>query len=233
MNNFVDLDRRFAEFTPDGDPEALAQRSYLAGFNGDDQGISWGQLLESRLVVVLGEPGSGKTRELAQQAAQARSAGKNAYFLPLDRLVKEDIVAILGGPAADDFVAWQKGSVDACFFLDAVDESKLQKTDDFLTALDRLRGSIGERLPRCRFVISSRISAWRPATDRNEVLQRFGIIRPGESDAPAEAPVRIVTLLPLGRSRVERFVTQRGIHDPEKFVAAIDEHDAWDFARRL
>ncbi len=97
MNDFVDLDRRFADIDLGEDREALAERSYLHGLDGVDRGASWEGLLESRLVVVLGEPGSGKTRELKHQAERIRLAGGRAYFLPLERLVKDDVTAILKG----------------------------------------------------------------------------------------------------------------------------------------
>ena len=48
-------------------------------------------------------------------------------------------------------------------------------------------------------------------TDRNEVLRRFGPVARGKQNAPAETSIRIVTLLPLDRGRVERFSRQRGV----------------------
>ena len=159
MNDFVDLDRRFADFAAGDDPDAQAECSYLEIFDGADQGLSWESLAQNRLLVVLGEPGSGKTRELQHQAERIREEGGSAYFLPFERLVREDVAAVLGARDWPGFSAWLKEGAEACFFLDAVDESQLQKTDDFLIALDRLHGSVRSHLSRCRFVISSRISA--------------------------------------------------------------------------
>ncbi len=67
VERFIELDRRFTEYTPDESPECLAERSYLAAFQGTQPGISWDELLQHRLVVILGEPGSGKTLELRGQ----------------------------------------------------------------------------------------------------------------------------------------------------------------------
>lgn len=206
-------------------------RSYVAAIEGGETGSSWDDLLKHRLVIVLGEPGSGKSEEFRHQGDARRRNGQTAFLLELNRLVTEEVASVLGEVGFAEFSRWMVGASEATFFLDAVDESKLQRVDDFLIALDRLHGVIVRHLHRCRFVISSRISAWRPETDRAEVLRRFGLLNPSSEEELSE-PISIVTLTPLDRKRVELLARGLGIADPAEFVAAIDEHDAWDFARR-
>jgi predicted NACHT family NTPase len=68
FSRFIELDRRFIDVTELADPEESALRSYTASLLGKEAGISWPGLLKSRIVVILGEPGSGKTWELRNQA---------------------------------------------------------------------------------------------------------------------------------------------------------------------
>ena len=230
-DHYVDLDRRFDTFSSDANSEAAAFRSYLAAIEGGEAGSSWNDILKHRLVVVLGEPGSGKSEEFRHQTDVRRRNGQTAFFLELNRLVTDEVAAVLGEVGVAEFFRWKAGASEATFFLDAVDESKLRRVDDFLIALDRLHSVIVQHIHRCRFVISSRISAWRPETDRAEVMRRFGLSSPPSGEESSE-PISIITLSPLDKQRVELFARELGIADPAAFVAAINEHDAWDFARR-
>lgn len=250
---FIELDRRFEEYQAIDTPENLAQRSYMQAMLGKDAGKTWDELLQHRLVVVLGEPGSGKTAELKAQQARHFS---NSFFLELNRLVKEEANVILDDDGNRRFAQWKSGSGEATFFLDAVDESKIERTDDFFTALERVKKAVGEALPRSRFVISSRVWQWRPETDRDGVLQRLGVDsvvkKRGEAEAgrpPTDYDGRqsseieqekkdktpdivVVTLQPLMPFQVERYVRARGIQNPQEFLSALEGNNAWAFAGR-
>ncbi|WP_031438650.1 NACHT domain-containing protein [Methylobacter tundripaludum] len=252
-SQFIELDRRFTEYTPDESPERLAERSYLAAFHDSLQGFSWDELLQHRLVVILGEPGSGKTLELR---AQHQKHGSTSFFLPLDRLVNEDVSSIFDDEEMRRFGAWKSKSHDATFFLDAVDESKLKKDNDFFTALARVKKAVGSSMIRARFVISSRISEWRPQSDQYGVIQWLGVAqnhrKPDSSNGkqrltskspiaasdntsdeiPEIQPVKVVTLLPLDAERVKRFASAQGVGNPQLFIDALDENNAWAFAGR-
>lgn len=253
-HDFIELDRRFEEYRTDETPENQAQRSYTDAFLGREGGMAWDGLLKYRLVVILGEPGSGKTEELKAQQARLSSS---SFFLELNRLVDEDVSSILDDEENRRFAKWKKGSSEATFFLDAVDESKLVREGDFFTALDRVKKAIGSSLGRSRFVISSRVWQWRPQIDQDGVLQRLGVdqilrrtvtekSRPptgresqqgsitkqeeGESNSPA---IVVVTLLPLTPTQVKLYASVKGaMKNPQEFIAALEESNAWAFAGR-
>ena len=237
-DHFIELDRRFTEYTPDETPDRLAKHSYLAGLQGIQPGISWDELLQHRLIVILGEPGSGKTLELR---AQQRKDSLTHFFLPLERLVNEEVSGILDDDDMRRFNTWKTKSYDATFFLDAVDESKLKQDNDFFTALDRVKKAVGSATIRAKFIISSRISEWQPQTDRHGVMQRLSASQNhrkpdsandkqgGTSEIP---PIMVVTLLPLDAERVKRYAAAQGVRSPQLFIDALVENNAWAFAGR-
>lgn len=252
---FIELGRRFEEYQTDDTPENQAQRSYMKAFLGKEGGMTWDALLRHRLVVVLGEPGSGKTEELKAQQARLSSS---SFFLELNRLVDEEVFSILDEDENRRFAKWKNGSSEATFFLDAVDESKLVRGGDFFTALDRVKKAVGLSLARSRFVISSRVWQWRPRIDQDGVLQRLGIdqvlrrsaeteksrpptgrdsqqgsVAKQEEDESNSPAIVVVTLLPLTPTQVERYASVKGaVQNPQEFIAALDENNAWAFAGR-
>ncbi|REG52099.1 hypothetical protein B0G80_8618 [Paraburkholderia sp. BL6669N2] len=63
-SHYVELNRGFEVLQNDEPLDALAQRSYPSGGARSWEQMTWEKLLEHKLVVVLGEPGSGKSEEL-------------------------------------------------------------------------------------------------------------------------------------------------------------------------
>ena len=121
---FIELDRRFRKLNPLDNLEEAALESYASSFIGLKSGLGWEELLERPLVVVLGEPGSGKTWEFRERARILRAKGKNAFFIPLDRLISEPLTEILSLEENGMFQVWLKNREEATFFLDSVDEAK-------------------------------------------------------------------------------------------------------------
>lgn len=258
---YIDLDRRFRELDPKVDPEQAALDYYTAGFYGYDTDFSWKQILEKRLVIILGEPGSGKTWELKNQAESLLSQNQYAFFIPLDRLIEEDLTSIIGIEDKKLFNKWKRSKNKATFFLDSVDESKARRQKDFYTALDRFCDGIGrDSLSRSHIIISSRITQWNSETDSHEVsirfLQRQPTIESSKIDKikgfnvinrfsqlfiksnnieeeKAEVHLCVFGILPLDNDRVKCFALHSNLGDQtDNFLRALDESHAWEFARR-
>ena len=243
--DFIELDRRFRKLEKESKREETALASYTSevfelGLLGN--GLGWTELLGQRLIVILGEAGSGKTWELRHRAEVLPDEGKFGFFIPLEGLATRSISEVLDQKKYQEFQSWKKGRDDAVFFLDSVDEAKFHRISDFLSALDRFRGAIGDALKRARIFLSCRISEWRPETDVSEVLRRFrqpmtvrrksdestGAIEVGN----AKELLLVVQIQPLDRERVQRFAEARGINDVERFIKALDDRYAWEFVRR-
>ena len=224
---FIELDRRFRKLNPRENPEEAAFGSYTASLLGLESGLGWEGLLERPLVVVLGEPGSGKTWEFRERARMLRTRTENAFYIPLDRLITEPLTDVLSPEENRNFQAWLRKGDDAIFFLDSVDEAKHKRASDFLVALDRFRNGVGSsNVARIHLLISSRISEWRPQTDELELIERFPqllALRSKEQESKnndfceqteKQEEILIVQIEPLDRSRVERFVREFKINNP-------------------
>jgi hypothetical protein len=244
-SGFVELDRRFHKIDTQREREESAFESYTAelfDLGLADSGLNWDTLLENRLAVILGEAGSGKTREFRQRADLLGATGNYAIFIPLEGIANRPLLDSLNSDKRQQFDAWKHGNNEGFFFADSVDEAKFRRIDDFLAALDSLSEAIGRDVERAKIFLSCRISEWRPETDASEVINRFrrpqpirqktsesdSAIRPGAED---HSPL-VVQLQPLNRKQVEVFAAAQGLADKEGFVSALDRQFAWEFARR-
>lgn len=243
--DFIELDRRFRKLEKESKREDTALASYtdeVFEFGFSRSGLSWTELLEERLTVILGEAGSGKTWELRHRAELLSDNSEFGFFIQLEGLANGPIYEVLDQKKYQQFQTWRKGFNDAVFFLDSVDEAKFHRISDFLSALDRFRDALGEAINRARIFLSCRISEWRPETDVSEVLRRFRqpmIVRQRSHEPTSAVEVTkaiesflVVQIQPLDRERVQRFAEARGVSDAERFLKALDDRYAWEFARR-
>ncbi|WP_116123388.1 hypothetical protein [Paraburkholderia sp. BL6669N2] len=171
---------------------------------------------------------------------------EGSFLVSLERLVDESLAEILPDRKLQEFQKWRIGNAEALILLDAVDEAKLERDDDFAKAVEHIGKEIGDALPRARFVISSRISEWRPQTDLEIVRQLIApeprrVRSPTSSgsqtvdiDEPAaNSPVPVVAVLqPLTPPQVQRFAEGQGVPDASLFLKALRDRNALVFAGR-
>ncbi|WP_439469162.1 NACHT domain-containing protein [Blastomonas fulva] len=125
----------------------------------------WDTLLDEFRVVILADAGAGKTHELRTIAAKLIDEGKSAFFVRL-----EDIDAAFGDAfeigTAQAFEAWVRGTREAWFFLDSVDELRLSEPRAFEAAIRAFAARVQGALQRAHIYITSRPYAWRTSLDR-------------------------------------------------------------------
>ncbi len=231
----IPLDRVFRELRPDSNQEQNALDSYIGEWGNHRWAThDWTKLLSHKgIVVVLGEPGCGKTWEFQWVVKQERAAGRIAFFLPLERLVREPVEAILQPEEGGVLEQWKRGAGQALFLLDSVDEAKLDRVADFYTALDRLAASISGRVDRANIILSSRISEWCPNTDRLEVAKRLVVANPKSSPAiKADGKVVVVEMVPLDSHRIGVLASAKSDGRAQHFLDEIERRHAWELAGR-
>jgi hypothetical protein len=236
----------------------LEEPEVLASLNDHDylSPVRWPELLQHPRVLLLAEAGSGKTREMQEQAKRLVADGKHAFFIPLESLDQSGLSDLLSPEDEHRLASWKSDDrVQAWFFLDAVDELKLNqgKLD---RALRRFAKDVNGFLARVHVVISCRPTDWRQTIDMATLEARLPIV-PAMASAPPSADevfiaalrkeqniqepeeitarptgVRTVVLLPMSDQQIELLALGLGVTEPTAFISEIRKQNAWTFARR-
>ena len=250
MNNIIPLDRRFVPWTTDesNDDDVLA---YLSEMRDK---LGWDDLLQRRRVVVLAEPGSGKSAEIEAQVECSRAAGNYTFVATVQTIGRIGLTRALGNQDAHQLEAWRQSDKPAWFFFDAVDEAKAGNVP-FDDALREMANGIEGCRGRAHIILTGRDTNWEirrdldrilkhlamppadvppPAVDPNDLV--VAIIRreradDDESIDPAESPL-VVRMVPLDSARIETFARTKNVTDSTRFLSAIDKSDLWTFASR-
>ena len=151
----IDLHRTFS--TARDLSEDVEDWSAYLGAKGK---LTWSELHDKALVVVVGEAGIGKTIELTLEAQRLRHEGKRAYFLALNQLTDSESWGMSLGDSFEDFQQWKASDETGYFLFDAVDEARLTGHATFVRALQVAQGAMRGSFARVRIVISSRITDW-------------------------------------------------------------------------
>ena len=184
----IQLNRCFHEMKDgDADQSGSVEHGSLAGL-GLVKGETWDQILGHGCVVVLGEAGTGKTTEFRQRCALLAVDCRAAFFVTVEDLAARGLDESFGSTDATRFSTWKSSGDRAYFFLDAVDEARLNN-QRFTTALRRLERALGSDLARASVLISCRVSDWRAHSDRATVEATLypAIVRDGDNQPPARA----------------------------------------------
>lgn len=256
MADYIDLERNFWPVKPDreGDPETIRRAFELEL----DQPISWKNLLEKRRVVVIAEPGTGKTEEFQAITNKLRKAEKTAFFARIELLQSgslevQDSIHI---GTAGEFNQWLTENKEGYFFLDSVDEARLNNRNAFEIALRRFAKAIKKNLVHAKVFLSCRVSNWRATADLALFKTHLPIPRTrsakgdvrSEIGAPDDNNKAVLTdpsvehdrkeghqvfqLAPLNDDQINKFAEFKKVEDPREFIQAIDRADAQIFAER-
>lgn len=219
----IELDRQFVLFS-DG-PTGPHVEAYLQVMQGLNRGMGWGELLEHRWVVVLGEAGTGKSTEFRLRPSMLRSQGKPAFFMNITRLAKHGPKIAVEEATPGDLDAWREGEAKAVFFLDSVDEAELRH-ESLGDALRQLDVYMGDARVRAQLLVSCRPSDWSTASGHSDMAN---YIRGVGSDPES---LQIVQLMPLDDDRVKLLARHCGCSDLQGLIDAVREASAQPFVAR-
>lgn len=243
----IQLNRRFHEWR-EGAIDAPSYRWGLA-FSGDL--LTWNDLDARRRVVILAEAGSGKTVELVHRAQQLSAEGKFAFYTTVQDVAREGLDGALRAVERPRLDAWRRGEKPAWFFIDSVDDAKLDgiRLDK---ALRQLANGIVGHEGRAFIVLSGRHTDWEFARDAWRLQHELPI----PPDEPREPPPSARTLIrralhfekrpdptpqerplialmaPLDDKQVHLYVNGKGVGETHAFLGALRSGNLQEIARR-
>jgi hypothetical protein len=244
---FVDLDRLFIPLKRDAEPTLEWGPNWGQKYGG---WLDWNTLLAHWRVVLLAEALSGKTKEFQNRVPVLREAGKLAFFASIEDLADARFESALDDVQRDAFRSWkQAGAGEAWFFLDSVDEARLNNKK-LAAALQTFRDAVSTaNLNRAHIVVSCRVSDWRGKADRDSLQNELPYAAPTEAAAatdpdeillspvfdrtskekrpkpgkPEPDPTKLVVvqLAPLTREQQQRMAEEAAIPNVQAFLTAV------------
>jgi hypothetical protein len=173
---FIDLDRRFLDWE-DGkisDPDVILMF-------GLSDGLSWHDLLAKRRVVLLAEAGSGKTEEMKAQSRRLSDAGRFAFYAKVQDVGRQGLDGAMRIADRLRLTAWRESSDPAWFFIDSVDEAKLDGVR-LERALRQIADGIHGAEGRAHLLLSGRFTDWAFRRDLARLNDELPI--PGDQRMP-------------------------------------------------
>ena len=238
----VDLLRTFS-IPKDQAEDSDDWADYLS--QGGDK-LTWKNVHEKHVTVVVGEAGIGKTIEFKNEVQRLQEEGKTAFFIELNQLVDLGSWGVALGQSASAYAQWQSSSEEGYFFLDAVDEARLTSHAAFKNALLVAQASLRQHLGRVRISISSRWTDWsidevQAAVDEIIVIPIEAARRAAsvvaESEFSEETPILqvkqptsdmrpkafVVSLDPLSKPEAFKLAEALSVRNAPAFWAAIND----------
>lgn len=148
-----------------------SDESELHSLWGTQKHTEWQSLEEEYRCVILAEAGAGKTFEMESRAKHIQQSGRAAFFIRIED-IEDGFENAFEVGCAESFDNWLKSHEKAWFFLDSVDEARLENPRAFEKAIRRFSLKIKSAQQRAHIYVSSRPYAWRARTDR-ELLEQY------------------------------------------------------------
>lgn len=179
------------------------------------------ELRDAACLVLLGEPGMGKTTTLGVEQAGFAAAAPEDHRVVLANLNRVSSDAGLDEIFDQEAVAaWRADTGTLHLFVDSFDESLGRYRALTARFLDHLGGLPRERL-RLRL-------ACRSGDIPGQLVEELRVLWPDVDDQPS---VRVLLLEPLSRKAVRQWAAQAGV-DSEAFLAEVHRRNGRSFAAR-
>ncbi len=231
----VQLLRRFTPADPPFGDWAFLSSAY----GGKAQ--RWHEMESGYRVLILAEPGAGKTFEARDRAHRIRERGKSAFFIRIEKVNAhfEDAFEVGTGT---EFDAWLTSNEEAWFFLDSVDEAQLETPRALEEALRIFAGRIHDARERAHIFITSREDAWQALSDHSLIDQYlpYGAPPIDHDELAASSPeaeksgsvLKVFRLAGLKPDEIKLFASHYGVGDVNAFIAAVERANLMILAER-
>jgi hypothetical protein len=181
----------------------------------------WEKWQTEQCIVLLGEPGIGKSTEFEFQYEGLKNSGEYCFLIRLKDLYPGCALDELID--ADDNESWKNWKKDPAvkgfLFLDSLDEARL----DYGPALKQIVAQVSSALPisRLQMRLSCRVRDWRSLSDKSQLNRIFRdrVNAPGER----QEGVTVLELLPLHYGGIHFIAEKTGV-DPVSFISKAEQH---------
>jgi hypothetical protein len=217
--DIVELIRRFK-------PISSRSSNWDALMSGSGKTVRWHELEDERRVLIIADPGAGKTFEARTRARKLRERGRNAFFIRVEDIDANFEQAFEVGNA-EAFNNWLASTSEAWFLLDSVDEAQLETPRALENAVRIFGARIHIALERAHIFITSREDAWRALPDQTLIEQHlpFGEPAPEESEddtsRSGDPMLKVFRLAGLLENEIEVFAAHYGVDNVNEFVDAL------------
>jgi hypothetical protein len=235
-DGYVRLDRQFSLVPKSDDDSEHDEAFYAFGLMGAE---GWNDIEQKFRCVILAEAGAGKTEEMRQRAMVLSEQGKASFFIRIEDIEADFYKAFEIGESSQ-FNGWLKSSEEAWFFLDSIDEARLENPRTFEKALRKFAGGIRSGAHRAHIILSSRPFAWRPKEDRRLLDDILLFAEPkaeerdgtDEGSSDSKSALTLYSLRPLDGPRIRQFCENRRANDVNRLLQEIERADLWSLAER-
>ena len=215
------------------------------------QEIDWTHVEENHCAVILAGAGFGKTHEMKHRAEMKQKAGATAFFIRIEDIDKNFMNSFEVGDETT-FKTWVSSVDKAWFYLDSIDEARLNNPRTFEKAIRYFAQKIKSVQYRANIVISSRPYAWRNYTDRimverylPKVKQITEVMETENTDEFTEYEIehakeitklkhglRVFSLNDLTETEIRIFAKARGVIDEDILFENIQRRNLHALAAR-
>ncbi|MCU7836722.1 MAG: hypothetical protein KZQ83_15915 [gamma proteobacterium symbiont of Taylorina sp.] len=235
MDTHIPLNRQFSPLLKD--QEEVESDEILTDW-GHIKPKTWDDIDQEFRCVILAEAGAGKTEELRQHASILASQDMPSFFIRIEDIEADFYNAFEIGEEAQ-FQSWLQSTGEAWFFLDSVDEARLENPRTFEKAMRRFAKVIARGAHRAHIYLSSRPYAWRPREDRRLLDQILFLATTQDEEGDEEgqqsepnSTLMIYTMCHLDEERIRRFCVGRAAGDIDHLLHEIRRTNLWSLAER-
>lgn len=224
----VELIRRFT-------PMSSASREWDLFAAATARPKRWHEIEDERRVLIIADPGAGKTFEAKARARKMRERGRQAFFIRIEKVDTTFDQAFEVGTSMD-FGAWLGSTDEAWFFLDSVDEAQLETPRALEDAVRIFGARIHAGLGRAHIFITSREDAWRALPDQTLIEQHLPYGEPASQDKAdddgRDPMLKRFRLAGLSEDEIALFAGHHGVGDVVDFVDAVRRGNLLALAER-
>jgi len=237
----VPLDRKFSLLAPSDDSEI--DGGWFEDYWIQKDPKTWSDLESEYRVILLADAGAGKTHETLNRAHQGNKKGRPNFFIRIED-IDTDFDGAFEVGTSEQFEDWLTSVDEAWFFLDSVDEARLDNPKAFEKAIKHFAKRIRPAMHRTHIMITSRPYAWRFKSDtalverhlpfkalKQERKQEDEDTSP-ENDDKDESPVKIYRLNALDVDDIRFFARHQATPNVEQLIVEIQRANLMEMASR-